>query len=207
MRVRERLLFLRGFLQDAHRTGSVTPSSRWLARAVTAEMAHQDGTARCLEVGAGTGVITQEILRKLRGDDTLDIYEMNGLFAGHLRKRFMGNGTNGQVRVFAEDILATPPEGKYDFIISGLPLNNFPAEMVRAIFKTFFDLLSSGGRLSFFQYIFGRPVQSVFVGRAGRRRLKEVGAIVGKMLEQHEYRRIPVLGNFPPANAHHLRAP
>jgi phosphatidylserine decarboxylase len=207
VKVQERLLFLLGFLSDIRHTGSVTPSSRRLARAVTCEIDHPNGATRILEVGAGTGVITQEILRHCRGGDTLDIYEMNKLFADHLRKRFTENGSNGAIRVFQEDVIASPPEGKYDYVICGLPLNNFPAETVRAAFETLLGALSDGGSLSFFQYMLGRPIQSVFSGKAGRRRLREVGSIMREMLEQHEYRRIPVLGNIPPALAHHLRAP
>ena len=207
MKLQERILFLWGFLRDGPRIGSITPSSRRLARAVTAEIHHHNGAARILEVGAGTGVVTQEILKNFRERDTLDIYELNKLFANHLRKRFTENGTGGRVRVFQEDVIASPPSGKYDFVICGLPLNNFPAETVRSAFETFFNLLDDGGRLSFYQYMLGRPIQAAFAGKAGRRRLKEVGGIMRALLEEHEYRRIPVLGNFPPANAHHLRAP
>ena len=204
MKIRERFVFLWGFLRDAPRIGSVTPSSRRLALAITAEMTSPNGARRILEVGAGTGVITREIVSQLRENDTLDIYEMNQLFAKHLRKEFGGNGTNGQVRVFEADVISSPPTGKYDHIISGLPLNNFRPERVRSAFQTFVKLLSDGGRLSFYQYIFGRPVQSVFVGGKGRRRLREVGTIFREFIDRHEYRRVPVLRNFPPAVAHHL---
>ena len=205
MRVRERAVFLWGFLKDAPRIGSITPSSRRLAQAVTAEIAPGNGAIRVLEVGAGTGVITKEILRSLRHEDSLDIYELNERFAKHLRQRVVGEGRNGNVRVFQRDVFSRPPEGKYHYIVCGLPLNNFSPDRVRAVFETFFDLLIHDGRLSSYQYLLGRPVQSVFVGRAGRRRLRAVGEIVDDLLDRHEYRRIDVLGNFPPARAHHLR--
>src|SRR6516165_8228434 len=80
--------FFRQFRQQYDTTGSVLPSSRALARALTRPMRQQDRPRRVLEVGPGTGAVTREIVRQLRADDRLDIVEINASFVDVLRRRF-----------------------------------------------------------------------------------------------------------------------
>ena len=207
MGFRERLIFYWEFLRDTPRVGSVTPSSKHLARSMTSELGRRDIAARILEVGAGTGSCTREILRKMRGDDTLDIYEVNPRFAQHLRERVLRGNGNGNVMVHEKDVLSMTPGNKYHYIVSGLPMNNLSPDRVRATMETFLGSLVPGGTLSFFEYIGSRPLQSLIVGREGRRRLREVGEILDEFLEQLEVRRDSVLVNIPPAFTHHLRVP
>lgn len=205
MKLGERKLFYGEFLRDAPGIGSVTPSSKRLARAVTAEIQNRNGSCRILEAGAGTGVITQEILKHLRDDDSLDIYELNSRFVLHLEQKVLNNGHRGHVQLFHEDVLTVPVDRKYHHVVCGIPVNNMPVEQVRSLFDVFFDRLVPGGCVSFYQYIGSRPLQAMIVGRTGRRRLKEVGRYMRSLLREHEYRRTAVIRNVPPAFAHHLR--
>ena len=66
-RLRERARFLRSFLRSPRQVGAVLPTSRWAVRAMLdlAPIEH----ARCVvEMGAGTGPYTREILTRLRPD-------------------------------------------------------------------------------------------------------------------------------------------
>ena len=95
--------------------------------------------------------------------------------------------------------------GVYDYIISGLPLNNFSAELVREILRSFKRLLKPGGTLSYFEYAYVRQMKTPFCRRSERRRLSQVGRIVGKHIERFQVRQQRVLFNVPPAIVHHLR--
>jgi phospholipid N-methyltransferase len=97
-----------------------------------------------------------------------------------------------------------PGDGIYDFIVSGLPINNFPVAQVREIFRVYKRLLKPGGTLSFFEYVLIRQLKSPFVKRPERRRLYGVGRVVERYLRDFQIRRQQVWFNFPPAFARHL---
>src|ERR1043166_4901462 len=80
--------FYRQFRDQYHTTGSILPSSRGLARALTRPLRQLRTPRRILEVGPGTGAVTAEIVRHLRPEDRFDIVEINGDFVAFLQRRF-----------------------------------------------------------------------------------------------------------------------
>src|SRR5436309_2865851 len=95
-------------------------------------------------------------------------------------------------------------EAVYDFIVSGLPINNFPVAHVRRIFQVYERLLKPGGTLTYFEYVFIRQLKIPFVNRRERRRLYRVGRVVGDYIRDYQVRRQKVLINVPPAIVRHL---
>jgi phosphatidylethanolamine/phosphatidyl-N-methylethanolamine N-methyltransferase len=200
---REYREFFGEFRRSFHTTGSVLPSSRFLARALARPLEGARPAACVLEVGPGTGAVTCEIARRLRPDDRLDCVEINEHFARLVRERIDSDEVfaphAGRVRVIHAPVEEVAGESAYDFIISGLPLNNFAAGQVEAIFATFRRLLRPGGVLSYFEYALVRRLKMPFVGRGERGRLRDVGRVVGRYIAAHQVRRELVLANVPPA--------
>jgi phospholipid N-methyltransferase len=201
--------FYRQFRQQYRNTGSILPSGRPLARALASEFRRRAGPAHVLEVGPGTGAVTAQILRQMRPDDRLDIVEINEHFVALLRRRFeqepLFRSRRDRVRLFHAPLQEVLGEGVYDFLISGLPLNNFPLALVREIFQAYRRLLKPGGVLSYFEYLGIRRLKGVFVGRRERRHLHVLGRFLGRRLRAYEFRHQDVLLNVPPAVARHLR--
>jgi phospholipid N-methyltransferase len=189
-------------------TGSLLPSSKFLARALTSELRKPRLPARILEVGPGTGAVTAQILRHMRTDDQLDAVELNGHFVALLQRRFdqewAFRSRRHQVRLVHGPVEDLEGEGVYDYIVSGLPFNNFPVALVREIFQVYSRLLKPGGTLSYYEYSLIRELQTPFVNRRERRRLFRVGRLVGRYLRSCEVRRQRILMNVPPALVHHL---
>jgi phospholipid N-methyltransferase len=177
-----------------------------LGRALASELGKPRGPARILEVGPGTGSVTREILRQLQPGDQLDLVEVNERFVdllrGRIEKEWLCHGD--QLRVIHSALENLPGEGVYDFIVSGLPINNFPVAQVREIFRVYKRLLKPGGTVSFFEYVLIRQLKSPFVNRRERRRLYGVGRVVERYLRDFQIRRQQVWFNFPPAFARHL---
>ena len=96
-------------------------------------------------------------------------------------------------------------EGVYDYIISGLPLNNFPVALVREIFGTYNRLLKPGGMLSYYEYTLVRQLKTPFVDRRERRRLFRVGRVMRGYIRNFQVRRERIFINVPPATVRHLR--
>lgn len=201
--------FLRQCRRNFRHTGAILPSTRFLARALASEVRQPRGPARVLEVGPGTGSVTKEIVRHLRPGDRLDLVEINAHFVDVLRQRFARDPDfapqRDRVAVVHGAAEALPGEGVYDFIVSGLPLNNFPVEQVRTIFRAYDRLLKPGGTLTYFEYVFIRQLKVPFVNRRERRRLFRVGRVVGGYIRDYQVRRERIFINVPPATVRHLR--
>src|SRR5262245_48883884 len=201
--------FFREWRRHFRNTGSLLPSSRFLAKALVTELRRPRGPARILEVGPGTGSVTAQILRYLRPEDRLDAIEINGHFIEMLRQRFDQEWTfwrcRDQVRLLHGAVEDLPGAGVYDVIISGLPLNNFPVAQVREIFRVYNRLLKAGGTLSYYEYVFIRQLKTPFVNRRERRRLAGVGRVVRTYIRACQVRREGVFMNVPPAIVRHLR--
>jgi phospholipid N-methyltransferase len=200
--------FIQELCRDFRQTGAVLPSSRFLARALAKHLKGPRPPARILEVGAGTGAITAAIVRYLRPGDRFDIVEINGRFVELLRRRFATEkrfrGRLGQLHLIHSGVEDLPGSECYDYIVSCLPLNNFPADHVRQIFRVFQRLLAKGGRLTFFEYSFIRQLKTPFVGPRERRRLALVGRTVKSFVKDYQVARERVLANIPPALVRHL---
>src|SRR5262249_13446954 len=80
--------FFRETRRHFRNTGSLLPSSRFLARSLVSELRMPRGPARILEVGPGTGSVTAQILRLLLPGDMMDAVEINSHFVTVLQHRF-----------------------------------------------------------------------------------------------------------------------
>jgi len=197
------------FRRQYRNTGSILPSSRSLARALVSQIRGAPGPRRVLEVGPGTGAVTAEIVRLLHTGDQLDIVEINEHFVNVLRRRFAEEPLlkhhREQVRLIHAPLQEMAGDGIYDFMVSGLPLNNFPLALVRDIFHAYRRLLKPGGVLSYFEYIAIRQLKARFVSRREQRRLHVLGRVFDRTIRRYQISEQQVYLNVPPAVARHLR--
>lgn len=184
--------------------GAIWPSSKALSRAMVAPVfADRAGPIRVLEVGAGMGPFTSELVARMEPWDHLDVVELNADFCARLQQRF---GSHAQVRIHQVSILEYTTEQPYDHIVSGLPLANFPADVVEAIYHQYFDLLRPGGTFIMFEHLLGREALSTFGAPSARRRIRRVMEYE-RALEPLEVGTHNVLLNVPPARVRVRRRP
>lgn len=217
--ITDHFAFFREFRRQFETTGSIAPSSRFLARALCRPLERREpvtaGTPdtagsrplRVLEVGPGTGAVTRRIVSLLRPGDVLDLVELNPEFVAVLKRKFAGDFATvaEQATVYERSLETHESDAPYDFVISGLPLNNFPPDLVERIFQAYFRLLSPTGTLSYFEYMFIRPMRRAMGRRKERARMTEVNAVIRPYLDQYRFQRDWVFVNFPPAWVQHLR--
>jgi phospholipid N-methyltransferase len=79
--------FTLGVLENYITTAAVAPSSRYLAQAMVEPLPLAQARV-AVELGAGTGVMTQELLAKLPRDATLIAFEVQPRFQKFLRQKF-----------------------------------------------------------------------------------------------------------------------
>jgi phospholipid N-methyltransferase len=148
--LRERRRFLRAFLAGPGRVGAVLPTSRRAVRD-TLDMAPVD-QARCVvELGAGTGPYTREILARLRADAEFLAFELDPALAAGLRRDF----PDPRLRVIAES--ATTLEAhlggrRPEVIVSALPFTSLPSAVRAEILAVARRVLAPGGTMLVLQY-------------------------------------------------------
>jgi len=201
--------FIRESRRHFRETGALLPSSRFLAQSLASELRRRRGPCKILEVGPGTGSVTAQILRNLLPGDRLDLVELNSHFMELLQERFQREWKfwrhHEQVRLIHAAVQKLEGEALYDYIVSGLPLNNFGVAQVREIYRCYNRLLKPGGTLSYYEYVFIRQLKTPFVDRRERRRLFRVGRLVGQYIRAYQVRKQSILMNVPPAVVRHLR--
>lgn len=140
--------FFLSWLQNPLAVGAVAPSGRELARLMTDGLAPG---ARVIELGAGTGTLTQAILDRGVAPGDLHVIEQNPKFASDLKRRFPA------CEVIAADAGSLArhlqrARGAADFVISALPLLLFRAEQKARVLEQALSMLGNGGCIHQFTY-------------------------------------------------------
>lgn len=208
--VSDHVEFFRQYLRRFETTGAIAPSSRFLARALTRPLRERSEPIRVLEVGPGTGAVTRAIVRHIKPGDRFDLVEINERFAARLKERFAADPHYRQVADRA-DVHVCPlqefaPGDPYDVIVSGLPFNNFPASLVEELLDLCLGMLNPGGTMSFFEYMYVRPVRRLVSPSHEKTRLAQIERVLQSRFAKHRFHTDWVFVNVPPAWVQHLRA-
>jgi phosphatidylethanolamine/phosphatidyl-N-methylethanolamine N-methyltransferase len=157
---------------------------------------HRDGPLRVLEIGAGVGPVTEELAARMLPGDRLDVVELNPEFCTVLRERF--SGAQVPPAIHQVSILDFQPGIRYHHVVSGLPLANFPADMVEKIYARIFELLEPAGTFVMFEHVLGRELMNTFTTGDSRERIGRILAMEEAMEPLVvESRTVPL--NMPPA--------
>ena len=173
--------FLRGLLKDPRSVSAPTPSSPALATAM-AEKVDPLRPGLVVELGAGTGVVTEALLARGISADRLLVIEYGAYFVDLLRKRFPDAMViQGDAFAFERHL---PADARVSAVVSGVPLLNFPPWRRKALIERALAAQDSGGRFIQLSYGWKPPIAP------GRKELS----------------RTVVWRNFPPAHVWTYRA-
>jgi len=146
--------------------GAAAPSSVALARRIARSLpAARDGYV--IELGAGTGAVTDELLKHGVAPDRLLPVELSPNMVRHLCKRFPGvRVLRGDASKLGELLRAELPARGFrvSHIVSSLPLRSLPLGVVARIVREVKRLLPPGGVFVQYTYDLGcrrfRPLES-----------------------------------------------
>lgn len=103
-------------------------------------------TARCVvELGAGTGPVTQTLLKRAKPHTRVVVVELDPDFCKRLRQRFPNADIVEGDAAKLEQLLADRGIKKVDHVLSGLPLPSFPAEVRDAVIASSATVLTEDG--------------------------------------------------------------
>jgi phosphatidylethanolamine/phosphatidyl-N-methylethanolamine N-methyltransferase len=146
----DNLRFLRALISRPKNIGAVLPSSPALARAIAAQVHPHTGPV--LEIGAGTGVVSEALLVRGVPAEKLVLLEYDPDLCRHLEKRFP------HLHVICGDAfdlhhtLGPRYGAPFAAIVSGLPLLNHPPARRRAFMEGIAARLLPGAPFIQFSY-------------------------------------------------------
>jgi len=153
----DEMRFLKTWFESPRLTGAVSPSGRFLARAM-AQAAGAVGDGLVVELGPGTGPVTRALIERGVPAGQLILVEYEATFCRLLAKRFP------EVRVVQGDAfalrrtLAHCTDRPIRAIVSSLPLLNQPAALRSALIEDAFALMAPGGVFVQFTYGMASPI-------------------------------------------------
>ena len=152
----DNLRFLRALITNPKSIGAIFPSGPALAQAIARQI--DPGAGPVLEIGPGTGVITDAILRRGVAAEHLTLLEYDEDLTQHLAARFP------KVRVFQGDAfdldatLGKPNGSPFGAIVSGIPLLNHAMSRRQSFMADLVSRMMPGAPLIQFSYGSNAPV-------------------------------------------------
>lgn len=147
----DEIRFIRGMMAEPKTVGAIMPTSARMA-AKMASIINTGSGLPVLELGPGTGVITKAILAMGVKPENLVSVEYSTQFYDHLVEKFPGvHFINGDA-FNIEETLAAYRGQKFDCVISGIPLLNFPMHARVKLVESLLDLMAPGRPVVQFSY-------------------------------------------------------
>jgi phosphatidylethanolamine/phosphatidyl-N-methylethanolamine N-methyltransferase len=173
------LIFLRGWSRDPVAVGLPFESSYWTARrlAQAALDAAIPGSGPVLELGAGTGAVTQALIEAGCPVDQIIVVERDAELCATLERRFRGLRVLHGNALEVGEILARARIFSVCVVLSGLPMRTLAPQAAARCYSGAFKLMQSGGAIIQYTYGFRSPVEpdeavlkldATFVGREWR---------------------------------------
>ena len=157
LRLDDEVRFLSTWLQSPLKTGALSPSSPALAKAMAAEI-DPDIPGPVVEIGPGTGPVTEAILARGIAPQRLVLVEFNREFCALLRRRFPGvTVIQGDGYALAET-LGNAVSEPLSAVVSSLPLMTRPMPVRLRTLVAALRLLRQGAPFVQFTYAMTAPI-------------------------------------------------
>jgi phosphatidylethanolamine/phosphatidyl-N-methylethanolamine N-methyltransferase len=157
LRLDDEVKFIRSWIEKPISTGAVMPSSRVLARAM-ARYVDPKSNGPVIELGPGTGPVTQALVRQGIDPARLVLVEFNPDFCRLLRARYPAatvvQGDAYRLRRLLDGYVDEPAAA----VVSGLPLVTKPLRTRLRLISDAMTLLAAGAPFVQFTYAMVPPI-------------------------------------------------
>jgi phosphatidylethanolamine/phosphatidyl-N-methylethanolamine N-methyltransferase len=163
IRLDDEVRFIRSWIEKPLTMGAVTPSSRQLAQTM-ARYVDPNATGPVVELGPGTGPITEALVQHGVRPSRLVLVEYTPNFCRLLQKRYpaatvIQGDAYGLKRLLGQ-VLTEPAAA----VVSGLPLFTKPLKMRLRMIREAFTLMAPGAPFVQFTYAHVPPIPKGFDG-------------------------------------------
>ena len=163
LRLDDEVRFLRSWIEKPLHMGAVMPSSKLLARTM-AQYVDVDSKGPVIELGPGTGAITNALIEHGVDQKRLVLVEYNPGFCALLRDRYphakVVQGDAYALRASLDNVLDAPASA----VVSGLPLVTKPMLTRLKLIRDAFVALAPGAPFVQFTYSVAPPIPKSLPG-------------------------------------------
>ena len=163
LRLDDEVRFLRSWIEKPLHMGAVMPSSKLLARTM-AQYVDVESTGPVVELGPGTGAITNALIEHGVDQKRLVLVEYNPSFCALLRDRYpQAKVVQGDAYAL-HDSLSGALDVPASAVVSGLPLVTKPMLMRLKLIRDAFAALAPGAPFVQFTYSVAPPIPKSLPG-------------------------------------------
>ena len=164
MSSKENVIFFKSLLKSPLKTGAFFPSSKNLAHSISIFVDIPGEDEYVVELGAGTGRVTEAILSRGVPEAKLIVFEMQPSLVKFLKKKFpyttvIEGNVADMMKLLPQQVI-----GKVSTVVSGIPMVNLRFHEQQAIVKSCKDVMKEDGALLQFTYRPGSPLPSNRLG-------------------------------------------
>lgn len=153
--------FLKQMAKSPKAIGAVMPSSKSLCRAMVKAVGIDDSEIY-VEVGAGTGVVTTQLIAAGIPQKNIYLFESEAGFIETLKQKFpLANIIHGDAQ-YLQKYLTSFGIGKVSKIISSLPFKSLPKPVAQNILEQYDMILKKDGHIVQFTYAVNEPYPKFF---------------------------------------------
>lgn len=140
--------FIFQFFKKWKQVGAIFPSSIFLVEDMLLEIDFSKARL-VIELGAGSGSFTKEILKKMHPDCRLVVFEIDDVFTEKLSKI-----KDSRMTLIKDSAvyISKYVEDKADYVVSGIPLSNLDKDTKNKIIAASEEILIPNGLFLQFQY-------------------------------------------------------
>jgi phosphatidylethanolamine/phosphatidyl-N-methylethanolamine N-methyltransferase len=162
-RLDDEMQFIRSWFEKPLSTGAVMPSSKALARTM-ANYVDPQSTGPVIELGPGTGPVTEALVKRGIDPKRLVLVEFNPDFCRLLRKRYPAATVVQGDAYRLRRLLGTTMREPAAAVVSGLPLVTKPLRTRLRLISDAMALLAPGAPFIQFTYAMVPPIPKVLSG-------------------------------------------
>jgi len=147
-------IFFKNFLRRPLQVASIVPSSRKLVDRVARRFDFSQ-PRRIVELGAGEGVHSRELAKRMHPDSRLMLLELNADLAASLREEFQDDERVEVVEADAATLPAILAEHGWedcDYVLSGIPFSIMPKETKQELIRAVHGALAPKAHAAFVTY-------------------------------------------------------
>lgn len=194
-------LIYRARQKNPEQTGELVPCSARVALKITETIDPNKTPKFIMEVGAGSGALTPKIISKMKESDHLDLIEIEPLLCEALREKF---GYLKNVSIQCVDFLTWQPNYQYDYVISTLPFNSFPPELVQRAVDQLVLLSKDKAHLGFVEFKWLSSFRMLGMNKLEKETFMKTREIIRNFYLKYKAYDTDVYMNFPPIIVYHL---
>ncbi len=205
--IKDKVIILREFITEFQTTGTIFPSSKWAADALSHPVRQErDCGISILEAGPGSGPVTVRILKQMNDKDTLTLCELNPRLMQTLKAKLALNSDflrhKDRITFYEGPVQNLSEDSKFDVIICAIPFLNLERSLVEEIFEKLLRLSNPGSQMTYFEYMGLRPLGLLASLPERRKRLRELDAYFRELFDKHRPNRTRVWLNLLPINVY-----